>query len=54
MSPLAKMLINLGYEVTGTHYEDNENIKNLQKLGSKIYLYSKAENIINSDGTPFM
>ena len=52
MSPLAKMLINLGYEVTGTHYEDNENIKNLQKLGSKIYLYSKAENILNSDGIP--
>ena len=38
MSPLAKIMVELGYEVTGSDRADSEVIQNLQKLGAKITL----------------
>ena len=38
MSPLAKILVELGYEVSGSDREDSAVIENLRKMGAKIML----------------
>ena len=50
MSPLAKIMVELGYEVTGSDRADSEVIQNLQKLGAKITLDGqKGENVKGAD-----
>ena len=50
MSPLAKIMVELGYEVTGSDRADSEVIQNLQKLGVKITLDGqKGENVKGAD-----
>lgn len=45
MCPLAEILINWGYEITGSDNNPGDNIDKLRKLGAKITLGQKAENI---------
>lgn len=50
MSPLAKILVELGYEVSGSDREDSMIIENLRKLGAKIMLGGqKGENVKGAD-----
>lgn len=50
MSPLAKIMVELGYEVTGSDRANSGVIENLQKLGAKITLSGqKAENVRGAD-----
>jgi len=50
MSPLARIMVELGYEVTGSDRGDSEIIENLRKLGAKITLGGqKAENVKGAD-----
>lgn len=50
MSPLAKIMVELGYEVTGSDRANSGVIENLQKLGVKITLGGqKAENVRGAD-----
>ncbi|SFT72062.1 UDP-N-acetylmuramate--L-alanine ligase [Selenomonas sp. GACV-9] len=50
MSPLAKILVELGYEVSGSDREDSAVIENLRKMGAKIMLGGqKGENVRGVD-----
>ena len=50
MSPLAKVLVELGYEVSGSDRTDSDVIEKLRKLGAKITLGGqKAENVRGVD-----
>lgn len=49
MSGIAEVLLNLGYKVSGSDIKDSEIIKRLRKLGAKIYLKHKKENVKNVD-----
>ena len=50
MSPLAKILLELGYEVSGSDREDSALIENLRRLGAKIMLGGqKGENVRGAD-----
>ena len=50
MSPLAKVMCELGYEVTGSDRENSGVIENLVKLGAKVTLGGqKAENVRGAD-----
>lgn len=50
MSPLAKILLELGYEVSGSDREDSAIIENLRRLGAKIMLGGqKGENVKGAD-----
>lgn len=52
MSPLAKMLIESGYEVTGSDCSDSANVKMLKNMGTKIFIGQDGKNLLNSDGSP--
>lgn len=43
MSPLAKVLVELGYEVSGSDRTDSDVIEKLRKLGAKITLGDKKQ-----------
>jgi len=45
MSGIAEVMLNLGYEVSGSDIKENANAKRLEKLGAKIMIGHKAENI---------
>jgi UDP-N-acetylmuramate--alanine ligase len=45
MSGIAEVLHNLSYEVTGSDLKDSETTARLRKLGIKVYIGHKAENI---------
>ena len=46
MSPLAKILVELGYEVSGSDRTDSEVLEHLRQLGARITLGGqKAENV---------
>ncbi len=49
MSGIAEVLLNLGYKVSGSDIKDSDIIKRLRKLGAKIYLKHKKENVKNVD-----
>ena len=50
MSPLAKIMAELGYEVSGSDREDSHVIEKLRKLGVKIMLGGqKGENVKGVD-----
>ena len=50
MSPLAKIMVELGYEVSGSDRTDSDVIGNLRKMGAKITLGGqKAENVKGVD-----
>ncbi|MDP3493600.1 MAG: UDP-N-acetylmuramate--L-alanine ligase [Hyphomonadaceae bacterium] len=45
MSGIAEVMLNLGYEVSGSDIKENANASRLAKLGAKIMIGHKAENI---------
>lgn len=45
MSGIAEVMKNLGYQVQGSDASDNYNVKRLEKLGVKVAIGQKAENI---------
>lgn len=47
MSVLAKILIEMGYEVSGSDCADSANVQMLKKLGAKIFVGHNAQNISN-------
>lgn len=49
MSGLAEILINQGYNVSGSDAKDSSIIKRLKNLGAQIYINHKAENVEGSD-----
>ena len=50
MSPLAKVLIELGYDVSGSDREDSDIIKHLREMGARVMLGGqKAENVRGAD-----
>lgn len=50
MSPLARIMLELGYHVSGSDREDSGVIENLRRLGAKIMLGGqKAENVRGTD-----
>jgi UDP-N-acetylmuramate--alanine ligase len=49
MCGIAEILWNLGYEVTGSDMRSSESTERLEKLGIKIYLEHKKENVKDAD-----
>ena len=49
MSGIAELLINLGYEVSGSDLKDTEITKNLTSLGGHIFREHKSENVKGAD-----
>ncbi len=53
MSGIAEILINQGFAVSGSDLNDNENTQYLSKLGAKILLGHKAENIEGAEAVVY-
>jgi len=49
MSGIAEVLINLGYEVSGSDLQQNPITKRLEKMGARVFIGHAAENVIGSD-----
>ncbi|MEY3196967.1 MAG: UDP-N-acetylmuramate--alanine ligase [Pseudomonadota bacterium] len=49
MSGIAEVMHNMGYHVQGSDLSGNYNITRLEKLGVKVFLDHKSENVINAD-----
>ncbi len=45
MCGIAEVLINLGYNVTGSDIVENDNVKRLKKLGARVYIGHSKENL---------
>ena len=45
MSGIAEVLANLGYQVQGSDMSDNANVQRLRKMGVKVAIGHKAENL---------
>ena len=52
MCPLAQMLIESGYKISGSDCSESANVKMLRNIGAKIYIGQDGKNLLNSDGTP--
>ena len=52
MSALAKILIELGCEVSGSDAKDSPTLDMLKKLGARIFVGHKAKNILDDKGNP--
>jgi len=48
MSGIAEVLLNLGYEVQGSDMRESANTERLKKLGAKIFIGQKAEQVIDA------
>ncbi|MFU8797841.1 MAG: Mur ligase domain-containing protein, partial [Gammaproteobacteria bacterium] len=49
MGGIAEVLLNLGYEISGSDIIENTVTKNLTKQGVTIYTHHSAENILSAD-----
>ena len=49
MSGIAELLINLGYNISGSDVVSSSTIERLEKMGAKIYIGHSASNIGNAD-----
>lgn len=49
MSGLAEILINLGYQVSGSDIKSSHKTKKLESLGAKIYISHSEDNVTNPD-----
>ncbi len=45
MSSIAEVLINLGYEISGSDMQSSDTTKRLKKLGAKVSLGHSAQNV---------
>lgn len=48
MSGVAEILCNLGYKISGSDIGENDNIARLKKLGVKVFIGHKKENVLNA------
>lgn len=53
MSGIAEILINQGFEITGSDMASGENTQYLEKLGAKIFLGHRAENIEGAEAVVY-
>ena len=51
MSPLAKMLIESGFIISGSDCSDSTNVQMLRNMGAKIFIGQDGKNLLNTDGT---
>ena len=49
MSGIAEVLINLGYEISGSDMQSSDITKRLKKLGAKVSLGHSAQNVSKAD-----
>lgn len=49
MGGIAEVMLNLGYDITGSDLNENAVTQRLKKLGAKVFLNHKAENVLNCD-----
>lgn len=49
MNGIAEVLLNQGYQITGSDKNENVAVQRLRKLGAKIFLEHKAENVSGAD-----
>jgi UDP-N-acetylmuramate--alanine ligase len=49
MSGIAEVLLNLGYRVSGSDLKDSETTRRLAKLGARIAIGHRAENLVSAD-----
>ncbi len=49
MNGIAEVLLNLGYQVSGSDLQENEATRRLAKLGARIAIGHRAENLENAD-----
>lgn len=49
MSGIAEVLLNLGYKVSGSDIKNSEVIERLKKLGAKVFIGHRSENVSKSD-----
>ena len=49
MCPIAELLLNKGYTVSGSDRQESENTNRLAELGAKIFIGQKAENVFGAD-----
>jgi UDP-N-acetylmuramate--alanine ligase len=49
MSGIAEVLLNLGYRVSGSDLKDSETTRRLAKLGARIAIGHRAENLLSAD-----
>ncbi len=49
MSGIAELLMNLGFNITGSDINHSQNVKRLEKIGIKIFIGHNKNNIINTD-----
>ena len=49
MCGIAEVLLNQGYDVTGSDMQASENTRRLEGLGAKIFVDHKAENVSSAD-----
>ena len=49
MSGIAEVLLNLGYEVSGSDLSENTAVKRLMSKGAKVYIGHAAEYVLGSD-----
>ncbi|MBN2061506.1 MAG: UDP-N-acetylmuramate--L-alanine ligase [Deltaproteobacteria bacterium] len=53
MSGIAELLLNLGYKVSGSDIKDSKVTERISRLGGKIFLDHKKENILDADVVVF-
>ena len=53
MSGIAELLLNLGYKVSGSDIRDSKVTERISRLGGKIFLNHKKENILGADVVVF-
>ena len=49
MSGIAEILVNWGFQVTGSNNVENDNTKKLEDAGIKVFIGHHAENVVGSD-----
>ena len=49
MSGIAEVLLNLGYEISGSDLADSPAIRRLRKLGAKVQIGHAPENVVGTD-----
>ncbi|HEY7535438.1 MAG TPA: Mur ligase domain-containing protein, partial [Thermodesulfobacteriota bacterium] len=49
MSGIAEVLLNMGYRITGSDLKRSDIIDRLERLGAKVFINHRAENIGNTD-----
>lgn len=45
MSGIARVLIEMGYQITGSDLRDNSNVADLRELGARVFIGHRAENV---------